>query len=86
MAETTSKVYYNAVPANNLRVVVLTYTKLAQNDTINVSTYGDINTILYAKAQNDAAGADDPVSFAATTITLKSADTGAGRALVIGRA
>lgn len=84
MAEVSSKVLYNADPALGLKVVVLTFTKLAQNDTINCFTYGGIANVLFVKAQNDAAGANDPVTISSNTITLTSADTGAGRALVIG--
>jgi hypothetical protein len=83
--EVTSQVPYNAVPALNTKVLVLTYTKLNQNDNINVATYGNIGKVVFAKAQNDAAGADDPVTFSGYTLTLTSADIGAGRVLVVGR-
>lgn len=84
-AEVTSQVDYNAIPALGKNMWVFTYTKATQNDTIAVATYATgIRTILYAIANIDADGSDDPCTISGTSITLTSATTGAGRILIVG--
>lgn len=82
-AEVTSQVAYDGIPALGLSVYVLTYTKTGATDTLAVTTYTNIKTIVYAKAMVDAAGADDPLTWSSNVITL-STGTGAGRCLVVG--
>ena len=84
-AEVTSKVKYDVSPVTNMCTFVFTYTKAEAADFFDVATYSPIKTIIYARAQVDAAGADDPLTWSGTTVTF-STGTGAGRVLVIGKA
>lgn len=83
-AEITSKVKYDVSPVTDMCTFVFTYTKVNATDYFDATTYSPIKTIIYARAQVDAAGADDPLTWSGTTITF-STGTGAGRVLVIGR-
>ena len=68
---------------------VVTYSKAGASDTIDVSTTtttnldSPIKSVKFACASDDTAGAEDPLTYSDAVITL-SANTGAGRALVIG--
>lgn len=64
-------------------VAVLTYTKVNATDTIAIGGDLPISAIHFAKAIVDAAGADDPLTWSGTTVTL-STGTGAGRILIVG--
>lgn len=80
----SSLVKYIVEPTTGMDIYVLTYTKANTTDTINLATYTPIKTIVFAKAQVDAVGADDPFTVSGTTITL-STGTGAGRLFVVGK-
>jgi hypothetical protein len=83
-AEVTSKVVNSMVPGLGPQVYILTYTKTGITDTVVVSTYTPIKSIIWAKAMIDADGSDDPItSIASGTVTL-STGTGAGRVMVVG--
>jgi len=73
----------NVTPQLGGTVAVLTYTKVNATDTIEIGGDIPISTIHWAKAIVDTAGADDPLTWSDTTITL-SAGTGAGRILIVG--
>lgn len=79
----SSVVANNVIPAIGEDVHVLTYTKANAGDTIDLATYTPIKSIKFAKAQIDLAGADDPLTFSGTVVTL-STGTGAGRIIVFG--
>ena len=83
-AEIASKVKYNVAPVLDLATYVFTYAKAAGADYFNVATYCPIKTIIFARAQSDVAGADDPLTWSGTTITFSTATTD-GRCIVIGR-
>ena len=84
MAAINSLVAYDAEPNLNLSMRVFTYTKVNAGDTFNVATGTTIKTIIFAKAQIDADGTDDPVTWSGTTVTFHTG-TGAGRLLVFGK-
>jgi phage terminase large subunit-like protein len=83
-AEAGSEVVYNASPGLGLAVYVFTYTKANAVDWIVASTYCPIKTILFVKANFDADGTDDPVTWSGQTITM-STGTGAARMVVVGK-
>jgi len=84
---TTQEISATAVsrntPQQGATVSVLTYTKINATDTIEIGGDLPISAIHWAKAIVDAAGADDPLTWSDTTVTL-SAGTGAGRILIVG--
>lgn len=83
MAAVTSVTARQEVPNCTNSVYVITYSKGATGDTLDIATYTPIKTILFAVASDDGAGAEDPLAWSGTTITF-SAGTGAGRLLLIG--
>lgn len=84
MAAAVTPTTYHVTPALGYSTYQVSYTKGAQNDTIDVSSYTPIKTILYVWATDDTAGAIDAVTWSGTTITFTNAATGTGTALVIG--
>lgn len=83
-AEIASKVKYNVSPVTDMMVYVFTFAKAAGGDYFDVATYSPIKSIIYARAQSDAAGADDPLTWSGTTVTFSTSTTD-GRVLVIGK-
>lgn len=71
-------------PNKQASMYQISYSKAAQNDTIDVSSYTPIKSILYVLAYDDSAGAIDPVTWSGTIITLTSADTLTGSMIVVG--
>jgi len=84
MAAAVVPVTYHITPALGYSTYQISYTKGAQSDTIDVSSYTPIKTILYVWASDDTAGALDEVTWSGTTITFTGAETGTGTAIVIG--
>jgi hypothetical protein len=80
----SSLVALNAQPNLGTTMYVFTYTKTGATDTFNVATGTAIKNIVYAKAQIDADGSDDPITWSGTTVTF-STGTGAGRLFVVGK-
>jgi hypothetical protein len=75
---------YHVEPAMGYCLYQVSYTKGAQNDTLDVSTYTPIKTILFVLATDDTAGAIDETTWSGTTITLTGAETGSGSMIVVG--
>lgn len=84
MAAAVTPTAYNVTPSQGYSIYQISYTKGAQNDTIDVASYTPLTSILYVWASDDTAGALDEVTWSGTTITFTGAETGAGTALVIG--
>jgi hypothetical protein len=71
-------------PTAQANMYQVSYTKAAQNDTLDVSSYTPIKTILYVLAYDDSAGVLDETTWSDTTITFTNAVTGTGSLIVIG--
>jgi predicted N-acyltransferase len=83
-AEVISKTSYHADPAGNASFYQISYSKAAQSDTIDVSSYTPIKTIAFVLAIDDSAGAIDETTWSGTTVTLTGAEIGAGSLIVVG--
>lgn len=81
----SSLVNYIVEPTIGTIMYVFTYTKVGATDTFDVGTGTAIKSILFAKAQVDLAGADDPITGITGTVVTLSTGTGAGRLLVVGK-
>jgi len=84
MAEVSSKVGNNVLPALGYAVYVVSYSKANVGDTIDVALTYPVKEIAFAQATIDADGSADPCTWSGTTITLTES-TGAGRVLVVAR-
>lgn len=84
MVAVTIGTYNQVSPSMGNALYQITYTKAAQNDTINIASYTPIKTILYVLATDDTAGAIDKVTWSGTTITLTDSTTGTGSMIVVG--
>ena len=82
MAAITSITDYEVSPNSSIKCMIITYTKAGTSDTIDVGTYpGGVTNIIGATARKTSDGADDPVDWSGTTLTL-SAGTGSGFCVV----
>lgn len=70
-------------PAVNATMYQLSYTKIAQSDTIEVSTNSAVKTIWYVLAY-DGGATQETVTWSGTLMTLTSANTGVGSLIVVG--
>ena len=75
---------YHVEPSMGYAMYQISYSKAAQNDTIDVASYTPIKTILFVIALDNTAGAIDETTWSDTTVTLLGAETGAGTMIVIG--
>jgi hypothetical protein len=71
-------------PAVNSSMYQVSYTKAAQNDTLDVADYTPIKTIYFVIAVDNTAGAIDETTWSGTEITLTGAETGTGSMLIVG--